>query len=350
MDQALEGFLIFFAGFCDYLWRQIWCWWGSIPVQRFEVVPHKLLIVAYRARAGFVQVRGPEPGRIGSQAFIDQQQGIVPNSEFTLCVGNDDTVPGCMHASIAVQGKTQVANDDCSFFSQNVAAFLPADVLVMSGGGFCCGRKNWLWKLRRLFQTGRQFDSTDGACFLVFFPPRTRQVAADHAFDGERFGFANNHRTIAQQFLVGLELFRKFSKIRGDEMVANVVEFLEPEGRNCVEDRTLARDGIRQDAVERRYAVCGDEEQVLSKIKDFADLATAQLLDPGQVNRGHFFHDETSFRSSSVRRSISGRAFAGDSKRMSGTSQYSILSAQSGNCPRIMAKCSFRSRAIRRPE
>ena len=49
MDKALEGFLIFFAGFCDYLWRQTWCRWSSIPIERFQVIPDKLFVVAYRA-------------------------------------------------------------------------------------------------------------------------------------------------------------------------------------------------------------------------------------------------------------------------------------------------------------
>jgi hypothetical protein len=57
----------------------------------------------------------------------------------------------------------------------------------------------------------------------------------------------------------------------------------EPEVRHLGEDLALARDGVRQDDVERGQAVGGDDEQVVRvRLVDVAHLAAMEQLQVGK--------------------------------------------------------------------
>src|SRR5688572_28917697 len=57
--QPLQRFGVLGARACDHLRRQPRSGRGLVPVQRFQVVAHELLVVARRAGPDLVFVRGP---------------------------------------------------------------------------------------------------------------------------------------------------------------------------------------------------------------------------------------------------------------------------------------------------
>jgi hypothetical protein len=74
-------------------------------------------------------------------------------------------------------------------------------------------------------------------------------------------------------------------------VIRNKIEAMEPEGREFVQHLPLARDGVWQNAVESGNAVCGYQQEVLSKVEDFADFAAAEFLDARQI-AGEKIHKE----------------------------------------------------------
>src|SRR6266496_2984607 len=88
--QALVCLEVFVPGFGDDIFREFWRGRSFVPIQRFEVITDELFVEAWLAAAGLVLVRGPEPGRVGSQHFVNEDQLPFVNSEFELGVGNND--------------------------------------------------------------------------------------------------------------------------------------------------------------------------------------------------------------------------------------------------------------------
>src|SRR5690625_6444865 len=59
-----------------------------VPVQRVQVIAHKLLVEAGRADAGLPLVGGPEPRAVGCKHLVNQvQTDAVDQAEFTVGVG-----------------------------------------------------------------------------------------------------------------------------------------------------------------------------------------------------------------------------------------------------------------------
>src|SRR5262249_11967178 len=122
----------------------------------------------------------------------------------------------------------------------------------------------------------------------------TREIAADDAFDGERFGFLHDHA--AARELVGerLEVRRQRIVRFGEQMVGHQRgKFFEPEMRNLGEHFTLARDAVGHDDVESRNAIAGDEQEAVAEIENFADLAAFHLFNSRQIKLKHcvIWHD-----------------------------------------------------------
>ena len=113
---------------------------------------------------------------------------------------------------------------------------------------------------------------------LIFFPTGTREITAHDAFHRQRFRFLYNHRTSGKLFAKRLQILRELFKIRRDKVILDFVETLEPERGNLVEYRALVRDRVGQDHVKSRDAICGDKEQPLPEVENFAHFAAAQLF------------------------------------------------------------------------
>src|SRR5204862_7025946 len=62
----------------------------SVPTNFFEVIPYILPIVRILRFARLIAVGRPETGRIWCEDFIGQSDPLTGQSEFKLCVGDDD--------------------------------------------------------------------------------------------------------------------------------------------------------------------------------------------------------------------------------------------------------------------
>lgn len=60
-------------------------------------------------------------------------------------------------------------------------------------------------------------------------------------------------------------------------------DLVKPEIGNLREDLAFARDAIRHDAIKGGNAVRGHEQQTVTQIKHFADLAAFKFADAGQI-------------------------------------------------------------------
>ena len=104
------------------------------------------------------------------------------------------------------------------------------------------------------------------------------------AFDGEGLSLFHHHVTSSELGRGRPQLRGQSIARAGKEMVGLETSGLrEPEIGNLREDLAFARDAVGHDAIERRDAVGGDEEEAVAEVKDFADFAAFDFADAGQV-------------------------------------------------------------------
>mgnify|MGYP000398700044 CR=1 FL=1 len=63
---------------------------GLVPVERFEIIAHELLVKADRTAADTVLIRRPETARIGREHLIDQNHLPVDFAELEFGIGDND--------------------------------------------------------------------------------------------------------------------------------------------------------------------------------------------------------------------------------------------------------------------
>ena len=119
--------------------------------------------------------------------------------------------------------------------------------------------------------------------FWYSFQPRTGEVTAHDAFDGQRFGISSQSWSAAR---VVCKCVRQTAKAgqrfagAGEQMVRlERFGLREPEIRNLREHLAFARNAVGHDDVESREAVGGDEQQAVAEVEDFAHLAALELFD-----------------------------------------------------------------------
>jgi hypothetical protein len=76
-----------------------------VPTDALEVVADELLIERRLRLAGRVEVRGPEPRRIGSKGLVDPNQFVADEAEFEFCVGDDDAAGGSVFGGAPIDFK-----------------------------------------------------------------------------------------------------------------------------------------------------------------------------------------------------------------------------------------------------
>src|SRR6056297_803741 len=82
-----------------------------VPVEGFEVIPHELLVEAWRAGAEAPVRDRPETGTVGRQDLVDQKQmTLFVKSEFELGVGDDDSAIARPGSRTAVDRQRNIAN------------------------------------------------------------------------------------------------------------------------------------------------------------------------------------------------------------------------------------------------
>ena len=120
--------------------------------------------------------------------------------------------------------------------------------------------------------------AADMTIALVFFPTRTGEIAADDAFDRERFGAFDKDRPA---FLCRGESANGSGHpfgIGGDHVMRDFVKKVEPEIGKGSQQRSFARDGGGQDTIESGDSVTGDDEElIVVKSKDFAHFTPVAI-------------------------------------------------------------------------
>src|SRR3989338_367988 len=85
------GLEIFFAGFLNYIRRQIRRRGIFIPAKALKIIPDKLLVKAGLSSAFGVRIYRPETRRVRSQDFINQNKPIFKKAKFKFGVGYNYT-------------------------------------------------------------------------------------------------------------------------------------------------------------------------------------------------------------------------------------------------------------------
>ena len=133
---------IFLGCFLDDLGRKPGRRRSFIPVERFQVVAHELFVEAWRIFARNVDIRRPETGGVWCKALVDQDDFAVAKPELEFGVCDDDVPGGSVEAAFTVKGQAEVAHDRCLLGPENIAAFWPGDIFIMTGGCFGCRRED----------------------------------------------------------------------------------------------------------------------------------------------------------------------------------------------------------------
>jgi hypothetical protein len=126
----------------------------------------------------------------------------------------------------------------------------------------------------------------------VVLPHAARDVAADHALDGERLSPAHQHAPPVQQgghvlrrIAAGLQdRIQNVVDLGADEMVRDdVLQVVQPEQRHLRQHLALAGDGCREDHIEGRQPVGGNDQQLVPEIIDVTHLAAVRQPEPSDV-------------------------------------------------------------------
>jgi hypothetical protein len=128
-----------------------------------------------------------------------------------------------------------------------------------------------------------QRDAAHGASALIILPAGADEIAAHNALDGQRLGLAHDHRAAAKLRLEGFQHSGKIGEVHGDEVILDELHFSKPERGELREHLAFARDGIRQDAVECRDAIGGDEKQVFAEVENLAHFSARDFANAGKI-------------------------------------------------------------------
>ena len=131
----------------------------------------------------------------------------------------------------------------------------------------------------RLDEALRQLDAAHRAGLLVVLAPRAGEVAAHDRLHRQRLGLVHHDRAAGEV----LALRVRAERVGVDEVVGDdAVGLLEPEVGDLREHDALVRDRRRQDDVERREPVAGDDEHLVGRVLvHVAHLAPADELPGG---------------------------------------------------------------------
>ena len=132
--------------------------------------------------------------------------------------------------------------------------------------------------------------SANGSLLLIFLPTGAGKISARDALDRQRGCLPDDHGTTGELLLEGLKVVGEQAKMRGDEVIWNKVELVEPERGNLGENFAFVRNRVGQDAVEGGDAIRRDEQKVFAKVKDFAHLSAAEFRNSWKI-AGEKIHD-----------------------------------------------------------
>ena len=299
--QLFAGFPIFGAGAGNDLVRQARARGFLVPVQRFQMVTHVLLVVGRRVAAKLPGILRPETRRIRGQCFINEMQdALFVDTKFKLGVGNDNVPGQRIGGSLGVEGQrgiTCFCGDLCAVLAGALEdggehratidlRLLEGNVLVVIAL-FGLGRRgeDRFGQTGGELQSGRQFDAADRTGLLVILPPGTDQVAAHHGLDGQRLQAFDHQRAPTHLLPLGGGDHR-FRVNAGQLVGQDMAKPFEPEVGQLGEHLALARNRVRQDDVEGRKAIAGHDQQFV--VTDGVNVAHLAAPEQGQAGKGRF--------------------------------------------------------------
>src|SRR5437867_4866978 len=153
--QPLVGLDVFVACVGDDMVREPRGGGRFVPIQRLEVISEELFVEAGLAAAGLVLSGRPEPGRVGCQQLVYEDQAPFAKTELEFCVGNDDSALAGELAGGLVDFQAELTDLFGLVRADHRRGLLAGDVVVVDGFGVCGW---WTVRLRRF----RSFSQSAG--------------------------------------------------------------------------------------------------------------------------------------------------------------------------------------------
>ena len=143
------------------------------------------------------------------------------------------------------------------------------------------GRKEGFVEGFGLVHAGGYWDTADLAVALVVDPAGAGDVAAGDALGVDAIGLVDEHGAAAEGVAVGGDLGTHLVDVGGNEVVGHDVGGQpKPVLRHAREHSPLAWDRVREDVVEGRDAIGGDDQQPVVQVVNVADFAAIEQGEP----------------------------------------------------------------------
>src|SRR4051794_6688960 len=202
-DAAVSLEIAFAGGVNDAGWQR---WWrrfaipAACPALDVKVVAQRLLVETRLRLTGLVRVRRPEPRTVWRHHLVNQDDmAILIAAEFEFGVGDDDALAAADLFAKRIDRAGHALERICRFIAQDLAHPRDGDVLVMTGFGLGCRAEDRWIELGAFQQTSGKCFTGQGATLCVFLPRRTREVAADYAFNRKHRGAPAQHRASGER-------------------------------------------------------------------------------------------------------------------------------------------------------
>ena len=255
-----------------------------VPVQRFEIVAHELLVETRRADAGFVGGHRPEARRIRRQHFVDQDQiaGLV-GAELELGVRDDDVARAGMRGGEDVERQRDPADALGVLASDRLDDGGEVDVLiVLAGGRLRCRREQRLRQCVRHLQARRQGDAAHGTPRHVILVARTDQIPPGDGLDRQCVQLPHHHGAAGERGALVAVRNEILDPELGQLIRDDVPGLVEPELGDPCEHCALEGYRIGQHHIEGRQPIRGDDEHMVRV--DVIDVAYLALVDLFQAS------------------------------------------------------------------
>jgi len=108
--ESFQGFEVPVSGFLDNIRREFRGRGLFRPVEAVEVISQELFVETRLRAAGFVGIHGPESRRVRRQELINQNEAVINDPEFKLCVRYDDPFLGSQIAAELIDLETQISH------------------------------------------------------------------------------------------------------------------------------------------------------------------------------------------------------------------------------------------------
>ena len=269
LSQPAQRFAIFLAGALDDLARQLRTRRALVPVERFQVVAHVLLVERRRAAADAARCR-PARSAMSRVSAPHRSASELPCGS----TPNSNLVSAMMMPRRARMLGAQADRAPARLRAPPPRAAAPISCAAVSNEMFssCCAR-------RRL--GGRREDRCRqlpapaagpraARCRrwlplrLIVLPARTDQVAAHHRFDRQRAQALDDHRAACEQLaLGGIAKSRELERSGRSDGWARCARCARTRTARSRSAPALARNRIGQHDIECRQPIGGDDQHVL---------------------------------------------------------------------------------------